>query len=116
MKEFKKISIILSTLSLGLTLSAQPGIISTRPANDSNGKILTTEDELNAYIAAYGEMHIVKCRASLQNFPFDDLVSHSYEIFDWGCGQGLATLTLLDMLKDRNLLARLESIYLIVFA
>lgn len=44
MKEFKKISIILSTLSLGLTLSAQPGIISTRPANDSNGKILTTEE------------------------------------------------------------------------
>ena len=44
MKEFKKISIVLSTLSLGLTLSAQPGIISTRPANDSNGKILTTEE------------------------------------------------------------------------
>ena len=76
-------------------------------------KILTTEDELNAYIAAYGEMHIVKCRAALQNFPFEELKNHSYEIFDWGCGQGLAILTLLDMLEDRNLLARLESIYLI---
>ena len=29
---------------MGLTLSAQPGVISTRPANDSNGKILTTEE------------------------------------------------------------------------
>ena len=92
-----------------------PSTMQARPweVTDHGRKILTTEDELNAYIAAYGEMHIVKCRASLQNFPFDDLVSHSYEIFDWGCGQGLATLTLLDMLKDRNLLDRLESIYLI---
>ena len=36
--------IILGTLCLGLTLSAQPGIISTRPANDSKGKILNTAE------------------------------------------------------------------------
>ena len=36
--------IILGTLCLGLTLSAQPGVISTRPANDSRGKILTTAE------------------------------------------------------------------------
>lgn len=76
-------------------------------------KVLQTEDELNAYIAAYGEMHIVKCRAALQNFPFDNLEMFSYEIFDWGCGQGLATLTLLDMLQERGKLSRLERIYLI---
>ena len=76
-------------------------------------KVLQTENELNAYIAAYGEMHIVKCRAALQNFPFDNLNMYSYEIFDWGCGQGLATLTLLDMLQDRGKLSRLQRIYLI---
>ena len=76
-------------------------------------KVLQTDDELNAYIAAYGEMHIVKCKAALQNFPFDDLEMFSYEIFDWGCGQGLATLTLLDMLQDRGKLSRLKRIYLI---
>ena len=59
-------------------------------------KVLQTEDELNAYIAAYGEMHIVKCRAALQNFPFEELNMYPFEIFDWGCGQGLATLALLD--------------------
>ena len=36
--------IILGTLCLGLTLSAQPGVISTRPANDSRGKILNTAE------------------------------------------------------------------------
>ena len=42
----KRISFIMGTLCLGLTLSAQPGIVSTRPANDQNGKILTMEETI----------------------------------------------------------------------
>ena len=42
----KTISMILGTLCLGLTLSAQPGIVSTRPANDQNGKVLTMEETI----------------------------------------------------------------------
>ena len=42
----KKISLILGTLCLGLTLSAQPGIVSTRPANDQTGKVLTMEETI----------------------------------------------------------------------
>ena len=42
----KKISLILGTLCLGLTLSAQPGIVSTRPANDQAGKVLTMEETI----------------------------------------------------------------------
>lgn len=82
-------------------------------ATDHGRRILQTEDELNAYIAAYGEMHIVKCRAAMQNFPFEDIRSYHFEIFDWGCGQGLATLTLLDMLEERHMLPNLRKIYLI---
>ena len=80
---------------------------------DHGRKVLQTEDELNAYIAAYGEMHVIKCRAAMQNFPFNDLENYSFEIFDWGCGQGLATLVLLDMLHDRGKVHRLKKIYLI---
>lgn len=77
-------------------------------------KVLNTEEELDAYLAAYGEIHILKCRAAFQNFPFDDACDKSsYSIFDWGCGQGLATLTLLDMLYERGLLAGLKKITLI---
>ncbi|MBQ0069125.1 MAG: UvrD-helicase domain-containing protein, partial [Bacteroidales bacterium] len=82
-------------------------------ATEHGRKVLQSDDELNAYIAAYGEMHIVKCRAALQNFPFDELKLFQFEIFDWGCGQGLATLTLLDMLHERNLLSQVKRIYLI---
>ena len=44
----KKIQLILGILCLGLNLSAQPGIISTRPANPQDGKILTMEETILA--------------------------------------------------------------------
>ena len=86
-------------------------------ATDHGRLIPQTEEQLDAYLAAYGEMHIVKCRAALQNFPCknpeDEINWHNYEIFDWGCGQGIATLTLLEFLQERGLLGRLNSITLI---
>lgn len=36
----KRFILILSGLCLGFVLSAQPGVLGTRPANDSKGKIL----------------------------------------------------------------------------
>lgn len=72
-----------------------------------------TEDQLNAYIAAYGEMHMIKCRAALQNLPLQDFKLYGYEIFDWGCGQGIATLTTIEFLQERGLLGRLQRITLI---
>ncbi len=42
----KKLSLILSIVCLGWTLSAQPGVISTREANDQGGKILTMEETI----------------------------------------------------------------------
>ena len=58
---------------------------------DHGKAILDSDDKLNAYIASYGEMHIMKCRLAMNNIPFDDLESQDFEIFDWGCGQGLGT-------------------------
>lgn len=80
---------------------------------DHGRKLLETEDDMNAYLAAYGETHIMKCQAALQHFPFDQMRMYQFEIFDWGCGQGLATLTLLDMLRERNMLGGLRRITLI---
>ena len=42
----KRFISILGTLCLGLTLSGQPGIVSTRPANPQDGKILTMEETI----------------------------------------------------------------------
>lgn len=63
--------------------------------------LLQSEDAMNAYMAAYGEMHMMKCRAALQNFPFDQLQGN-IEIVDWGCGQGIGSLCVLDFLLQHN--------------
>lgn len=86
--------------------------------------VLDTENQLNAYIAAYGEMHIVKCRMAMQNFPFEQLVRsrgkfgdisllYNFEVYDWGCGQGIGSLVLLQMLHERGMLHGLRRITLI---
>lgn len=74
--------------------------------------ILNSENELNAYLCAYGEMHKVKCYSALQNFPYNELPQR-IEIVDWGCGQGVATICLMDCLYDRGLLQRLKKVTLI---
>ena len=42
----RRIITILGAFCLGLTLSAQPGVIATRPANPQDGKILTMEETI----------------------------------------------------------------------
>ena len=73
--------------------------------------LLNSNEELCAYISAYGEMHEIKCRGAFQNIDFDKL--GNIEIWDWGCGQGLASLTLIDMLREREKLHLLKKVTLI---
>jgi len=74
--------------------------------------LLSTEEQMDAYVSAYGEMHMVKCRAALQNLPFESL-PFNIEIVDWGCGQGIASLTLLDVLREHNIIDRVRKVTLI---
>ncbi len=78
---------------------------------DHGRAVLQTDEQLDAYIAAYGEMHMVKCRCALQNFPFQSI--GDFEVIDWGCGQGLATLTLIQMLEERGILYKLKKVTLV---
>lgn len=74
--------------------------------------LLDSEDVLNCYIAAYGEMHMIKCKAALQNFPYDSL-SGNIEIVDWGCGQGIASMCLVDNFKEHEIIQKVRQIVLI---
>lgn len=74
--------------------------------------LLSTEEELCAYIAAYGEMHQAKCKAAYQNFNFEALEGN-FEIIDWGCGQGIGSLTFIDMLYERDKLNYLRKVTLV---
>ena len=74
--------------------------------------LLASEEALNCYMSAYGEMHVGKCRAAIMNFPFNNLTG-SIEIVDWGCGQGVGSATLLETLQQRDLLTWVKKITLV---
>lgn len=63
-------------------------------------------------MSAYGDMHVTKCRAAMMNFPFND-IQGSIEIVDWGCGQGIGSATIIEVLRQRNLFQWLRKITLI---
>ena len=75
-------------------------------------KILQSQEELEAYMSLYGEMHKFKCRAGIQNFPYEKL-GYGIQLVDWGCGQGVATLCFLESLEERGYIDRVQKITLI---
>lgn len=74
--------------------------------------LLASEEALNCYMSAYGDMHSSKCKAAMMTFPFDRLTG-SIEIVDWGCGQAIGSATILDILQQRDLLNWVKKITLI---
>ena len=76
--------------------------------------LLKNEDELNCYLVAYGKMHEEKIHSALSTLTnIKEIVKNRYQIIDWGCGQGLATLCFLDYIKDDLTNKRPHSIKLI---
>lgn len=64
--------------------------------------LLNGDKELKQYIHSFGNMHIAKLKSAFQFLITPNNFSHSaeqIEIFDWGCGQGLGTIALIDQLK-----------------
>ena len=84
----------------------------TYPELNRGINLLSSEEALNCYMSAYGDMHVNKCRAAMMNFPFDKLLGN-IEIIDWGCGQGIGSATIIDILKLRGLLRWLKKVTLI---
>lgn len=81
---------------------------------DHGKAVLETEEQCHAYMAAYGSMHKKKLfRAfSEKEFPYYQLTNKNIEVYDWGCGQGIGTLALIESLEKQNLLNQVNKIYL----
>lgn len=84
----------------------------THPELNHCINLLASDVALNCYMSAYGDMHVTKCRAAMMNFPFND-IQGSIEIVDWGCGQGIGSATIIEVLRQRNLFQWLRKITLI---
>lgn len=80
----------------------------------NHGKaVLETEEQCCAYMAAYGPMHNHKLMRALdeKEFPYS-AVSNGVEIYDWGCGQGIGTIAVIEKLRQHNLLGKLHKVIL----
>lgn len=79
--------------------------------------ILETEELCSAYLAAYGRMHRHKLYFALDkttekgNFPYHEL-RNGVELFDWGCGQGIGSMAVIENLRKEGLLHCLKKITL----
>lgn len=84
----------------------------THPELNHGVDLLSSDESLNCYMSAYGYMHTTKCRAAMMNFPFQQLIGN-IEIVDWGCGQGIGAATIVDVLKQHELLRWLRKVTLV---
>lgn len=61
--------------------------------------ILDDDDHLNTYLRSFGKMHQEKLKEAFSYLPnLVDLNDVDFEIYDWGCGQGTASICMLDHL------------------
>jgi ribosomal protein L11 methylase PrmA len=62
-------------------------------------EILTQENQLYSYLYSYGNMHHSKMTSSF-DFLSNKLFSSDSNIIDWGCGQGLASISFLSYFNE----------------
>lgn len=55
-------------------------------------KILSSEQELNKYLALYLPRHTIKLSCGLEQFDYEELSKKVLNVWDWGCGQGIGSL------------------------
>ena len=75
-------------------------------------KVLTDEEQLLAYINSYGNMHYAKVMSALTSLP-NEFFTYQHEIYDWGCGQGLATMCFLEYSQMQDNKVNIKSATLI---
>jgi hypothetical protein len=65
-------------------------------------KVLTEQNQLLAYLNSYGKMHHAKMMSAISSIELNDL-QDDLEIYDWGCGQGLASVCFIEYLHNQNI-------------
>lgn len=76
--------------------------------------ILDDEVHLNMYLKSFGKMHKAKLDAAFICLPdISSIFAEEIEIYDWGCGQGTASLCLLDFLRSKHINHQIKTIHLI---
>lgn len=73
---------------------------------------LSTHEQLCKYLWSYGKMHQAKLLDAFKKVP-EDWFSSPIEVIDWGCGQAMGSINLLDHVKELGHLDSIERIVLV---
>jgi len=82
--------------------------------NCGRGKdVITSESQLNNYLAMYLPMHVSKLYQIFTDSNFNDFKEVNTTVIDWGCGQGIGTISLLEYLHSKEIYLPIKRIILI---
>ena len=73
---------------------------------------LRTHEQLCQYLSSFGKMHQAKLLDAFKKVP-ENWFSSPIEIVDWGCGQAVGSINMLDYLREIGHLNSVEKIVLI---
>ena len=65
--------------------------------------LLDSDAQLKCYLFSFGRMHKAKINRALSCISPSMYASGDFDIVDWGCGQGLATVCFFDYLRERRI-------------
>lgn len=88
-----------------------PWFLTNQGGSDSNHTIYSEETQLNAYLASYTDWHKGKLKRAFE--LLNPSLPRQINVMDWACGQGIATLFLLDYIKQNNLACSINEVILI---
>jgi hypothetical protein len=74
--------------------------------------IIDREEQLWAYMTAFGPMHSQKLLDAFDKVDFTS-VTQPVTVIDWGAGQGFATMVLFDYLNKKNITLELQKVVLV---
>lgn len=81
---------------------------------DDRGRCpLSEDDAIMCYLMAYGPMHQNKLKIAFDAMLDSVCIPSRINIVDWGCGQGLGSMVLLDYLRKKGLDVKVDNVILI---
>ncbi|WP_165176623.1 hypothetical protein [Desulfovibrio sp. ZJ369] len=98
-----------------LTGTGYTGYPNQYPGVDRGKSIFCTGEQCAAYMAAYGKRHRQVLNHIFSGESFEsvhEMIACGFDLYDWACGQGIGTLTLLENLYETGLLGAVYSITL----
>lgn len=75
--------------------------------------LLDSDAQMKCYLYSFGRMHQAKVYRALSCISPSTYASGDFDIVDWGCGQGLATVCFFDYLRERHFTNRVHKVTLI---